>query len=209
MKITHLVTALVAAAIPAIPSLTQAQTNGTWNTVISPSAGGTKTSISFYGTGDWLTGFTFTGSGPSHSGQAIGLSGLGTSPSNAWTMPQTNFVVAPLGYITNLTQGVSRSLTNVGFAYAGGPLFFALYFSSLPSANGDTLAWVFDATPTELEVDLAFSNFTPGTYNTADPFNPSSGYQYNMEIVPEPSTYTLLALSAAGLGGYVLRRRRK
>ncbi|MGA1124939.1 MAG: PEP-CTERM sorting domain-containing protein [Chthoniobacterales bacterium] len=28
-------------------------------------------------------------------------------------------------------------------------------------------------------------------------------------VVPEPSTYALLALSAAGLGGYVLRRRQK
>lgn len=27
--------------------------------------------------------------------------------------------------------------------------------------------------------------------------------------VPEPSTYALIALSAAGLGGYLLRRRRK
>jgi hypothetical protein len=30
-----------------------------------------------------------------------------------------------------------------------------------------------------------------------------------MSIVPEPSTYALLALSVAGLGGYILRRRRE
>jgi hypothetical protein len=53
--------------------------------------------------------------------------------------------------------------------------------------------------------------------NNADPasgitYESSTGGTYNMEIqvaVPEPSTYALLALSAAGLGGYVLRRRRK
>ena len=31
----------------------------------------------------------------------------------------------------------------------------------------------------------------------------------NLQVVPEPSTYALLALSAAGFGGYVIRRRRR
>lgn len=32
---------------------------------------------------------------------------------------------------------------------------------------------------------------------------------YSVQSVPEPSTYALLAMSAVGLGGYVVRRRRR
>lgn len=70
--------------------------------------------------------------------------------------------------------------------------------------TGQTNAFVFDTSPTIVELDLVFSNFTPGTYNGT-----AGDAQLNMEVVPEPSTYALLTLSAAGLGGYALRRRRR
>lgn len=167
MKVQNALTIVASATILVFPLLASAATSATWNTVISPSAGGTKTAISFYATGDLLTGWTYAGSGPGHTGQLIGISGAGTSPSNAWTMATTTFEVDPFGDIANLTQGVSRSLTSIGFYNTGGPLYFVLtYSSSLPSETGDTLAWVLDAPPTELVVDLDFSNFTLGTYNT-------------------------------------------
>jgi len=75
----------------------------------------------------------------------------------------------------------------------------------LSSDPGDVLQMVLSNTPTEVQIDLPFSNFNQGSYNAVD----SYGTQYNLEIVPEPSTFALLALSAAGLGGYFLRRRRK
>ncbi len=49
----------------------------------------------------------------------------------------------------------------------------------------------------------AYWGNTPGSTTVTDP-NGS-----NLVLVPEPSTYAMLAMSAAAFGGYVLRRRRR
>jgi hypothetical protein len=110
-----------------------------------------------------------------------------------------------MGYVTNTTTSDSRELT--GFAFDNSASILALsllYDSTWEMVTGQTNAFVFDTSPTIVELDLVFSNFTPGTYNGT-----AGDAQLNMEVVPEPSTYALLTLSAAGLGGYALRRRRR
>ena len=45
-------------------------------------------------------------------------------------------------------------------------------------------------------------------YSSAQGGGQNLGFN-NLSVVPEPSTYALLALSAMGMGGYVIRRRRR
>ena len=214
----HLPAALLAVVVTVFvaPLDSRAQstlTNGAWNTTISPAEGGTKSLISFSASGDWATNgwinpFDTTG----WRFAATAYTGTWGAPSNAWsfTNSYTSFIYAPFGYWTNHTQGTSLPLEQIAFenfTFAG-PGVGGLAVGSTNQfevALGDWVGIVFSNTPTELLMDLPFTNFNPGSYNGVD----SSGTQLNLEIVPEPTTYALLALSAAGLGGYVLRRRRK
>lgn len=206
----HLLTILLvlAAAVICAPLESQAQsplTNGAWNSIISPSAGGTKTTISFAASGDWATNGWPSTFGPGSSGWGIGFSGIYGSPSGAWSFGSTNYLVSPFGYYTNHTKSTSVVLERITFGNSPFQSMGVGATNNLAFDSGDWLQLVFSSTPTVLEVDLVFSNFNPGSYNGVNVY----GTQVNMEIVPEPSTYALLALSAAGLGGYVLRRRRK
>jgi len=193
-----------------VPFRTDAQTySGAWFTTISPAAGGAKTAISISNSGNISTGFTWNFGGSSLFKLGIGFSGAYGAPSGAWDMTLTNFNVAPIGYATNLTTGVSRNFTTFEFSEVtidGQPAKMIMLGlqSGLPLTNGNTLAYIFNPSPAEFELDLAFDNFTIGTYNS----QPNPDISMNVEIVPEPSTYALLALAAAGLGAHVLRRRR-
>ena len=215
---THLPVFLISAVIMlgAASGRAQTLTNSFWNSTLSSAAGGTKTAISIFATGDYTNGYVFFSGNtnlPTVDLSAIGiaLSGAAGSPAGAWSMADTNFAISPIGYATNLTRGTSSLIDELSFndfSSFGGSLVMTLGFSTplTVSNNVDSIAWVFDVSPAEFEIDLAFANFNPGTYNIDVDAN---GNGVNLEGVPEPSTYALLALSAAGLGGYVLRRRRR
>ena len=52
-------------------------------------------------------------------------------------------------------------------------------------------------------------NLEASTRSSGDPAGKGNFVGFRVATVPEPSTYALLAMSAAGLGAYVLRRRCK
>jgi hypothetical protein len=98
---------------------------------------------------------------------------------------------------------------NTGVAYGDGPMTwsFTLTTSSnllvTSSARNGTTAPVFTTNLTVAAAPNAFS-FYATAMGSGDQRQP---YFNNLNVVPEPSTYALLALSAVGLAGYAARRR--
>jgi len=192
-----------------VPSRAEAQgANGTWTTIISPAADGTKTALSFSNSGTVTTGLTVSG-GFFWSGLITGTSGMWGAPAGAFNFSLTNFSISPVGYVENVTTGIREDFTGLAIGLSDGVSLVGFTFNELRFLEDDVLVVVIDPTPATLEIDLDFSGFTPGTYNAISPLIYAPDVALNMEIVPEPSTYALLALSAAGLGGYILRRRRR
>jgi len=128
-----------------------------------------------------------------------------------------------------VTAGLfSAGINSTDATIVGKQLFFIIGNSSV-SLSAATQAGVFsssswiipaleDPTPATFTADISqvprnstgifFGTQGVGTPVTEGLVDPAAA-NYNLQAVPEPSTYALLALSGLALGGYAMRRRRR
>lgn len=103
-----------------------------------------------------------------------------------------------VGYSTLTTNSVSPGQSTLGF-----------FFRTASVIDGSDIAWIAPAdgglfTLAAYTSDLGGS-VPDNTFTSGNGAQGGNGFT----TVPEPSTYALLALSAMGMGGYMIRRRRR
>lgn len=140
-----------------------------------------------YGWGDGSRGIEFTSGGAlfrfEHDASGLSLKGTGFSDTSITNDAYNQAFTYNIAYVDASTVAVTASL------YGGGSLLSTnITVSAMPN-----------------EIKFYTTSGDPGAGNL-----PNTGmYFNNLTTVPEPSTYALLGLSAAGMAGYVIRRRRR
>lgn len=237
MKKMKLPIVLLVAALSAIPRGASAQstyttTNGTVNlfaglTNLSSATAINTTNqsvgIGYITDGSWSTGIlnlgavgspatpnngTLAGSfGGTYFGNSNGiiLIGLGAG-APAWGSWTIRLLLSDDTYSSAISFSDADLVTNVGVLSATNTSIFQNVSGSQFVANA------FDTFYQELNIaafDTGDIGFKGIELSNMGANYPEISYIGVTNVIPEPSTYALLALSAAGLGGYVLRRRRK
>lgn len=145
--------------------------------------------------------------------------------------PFTTIFTGTMGYdLPPVTAGLFSAGTNSTDATIVGKQLFFIIGNSSVSLSAATEAGVFsssswiipaldDPTPASFTADISevprnSTGIFFGTQGIGASIAAAAGAEnpqanYNLQAVPEPSTYALLALSGLALGGYAMRRRRR
>jgi hypothetical protein len=138
-----------------------------------------------------MTGGALAGDNFSLLGAGPGVTAIGsTNPGIGWVVDNLVYLNDDAGNSVNNGQGGLASISNPSYLTNGGLLF----------GSGSTEVNIFG----NGNGDYAFLYTTPSGF-----FGPASGGKFvAAAVVPEPSSLTLLGLSALGMVGYTWRRRK-
>jgi hypothetical protein len=166
----------------------------------------------------WIVGASSTLVATQGSGYAIVLGNTG-SPDPLRFVSFTNGLQS-LGTTTNALISATTPLNNPANSYMSVQLTYdptsdlwelfgrndgTTSFSDPNVGTLSVLGSVFDSTYTDIELSSSGAYWQGST--SADQF--AQFDNASLEVVPEPSTYAMLALAGAGFAGYVIRRRRR
>lgn len=107
--------------------------------------------------------------------------------------------LTPTGTTSSATYSWNINVTDIGFTANSGQIFkfVGTYLNAGNSFRSDEA------------LGFSISGGNPGNGGIGNYPNTVAASEFSFQTVPEPSTYALLGLSAAALGSYVIRRRRR